>query len=71
MFFEVVLNGECRICATPLHSFSIIRDQRKISVPTNELKRGDMIWLDPSILLTDGSLYVSTLRRIEDESETS
>ena len=55
--YQIFFEDNCRLAATNLHAFLIIRKGRLKTVITSDLHRGDVVWVDISAFSADGSFY--------------
>jgi hypothetical protein len=54
--------GDCKLAVTALHAFVAVDGQAKL---TTELKRSDLIWIDTSAFMADGSFTSNSSGKIE------
>ncbi len=58
--FEIVFKGDIILAATQYHAFTCLRDGEKLYLPTALLSKHDLIWVDVSAFVADGSIFVGT-----------
>jgi len=56
--FEIVFKNGIILAATQYHAFSCLRDGEKLYLPTQLLSKHDLIWVDVSVFVADGSIFV-------------
>ena len=58
--FEIVFKNGIILAATQYHAFSCLRDGDKLYLPPQLLSKHDLIWVDVSAFVADGSIFVGT-----------
>jgi intein/homing endonuclease len=56
--FEIVFKNGIILVATQYHAFTCLRDGEKLYLPTALLSKHDLIWVDVSAFVADGSIFV-------------
>lgn len=55
--YEVVGQG-WKLFTTLYHAFLVIREGTELRLSPNEIRKGDLVWVDKSAFLADGSMYL-------------
>ncbi len=63
--FEILFKGGVILMVTQYHAFSCLRDGEKLFLPTQLLCKGDLIWVDVSAFMADGSITVRKVRKVK------
>lgn len=64
MFYYKIFMPGALMAATQLHAFKVIRNGEELYLPTFMLKKNDLIWIDQSAFMADGSLILTDKHKI-------
>lgn len=65
-YYKIIMPG-AEMAATQLHAFKVIRDGEELYLPTPMLKKNDLIWIDQSAFMADGSLILTDKKKANKE----